>query len=67
MAGLSQNVLKAIRTHPLRKGFEILRMTFKSKYLKSEEVNLTETVDQLTPGASDTGEGTTSLFMEAEH
>lgn len=58
MAGLSQNELKAIRAHPLRKGLETFRTTFKSRYLKSEDVNLTEIVDLLTSGASDTGEET---------
>ncbi len=62
MAGLSQNELKAIRTHPLRKGLETFRTTFNSKYLKSEDVNLTEIVDQLTSEASDTGEGTIHGF-----
>ncbi len=55
MAGLSQNELKAIRAHPLRKGLEAFRTTFKSRYLKSEDVGLTEIVDQLTSEASDTG------------
>jgi len=62
MAGLSQNELKAIRAHPLRKGLEAFRTTFKSRYLKSEDVNLTEIVDQLTSQVSDTGEGTTHEF-----
>ena len=60
MAGLSQNELKAIRTHPLRKGLETFRTIFNSKYLKSEDV--TEIVDQLTSEASDTGEGTIHRF-----
>ena len=58
MAGLSQNELKAIRAHPLKKGLETFRTTFNSKYLKGEDVNLTEIVDQLTSEASDTGKGT---------
>lgn len=58
MAGLSQNELKAIRAHPLRKGLETFHTTFKSRYLKGEYVNLTEIVDQLTSETSDTGEGT---------
>ena len=62
MAGLSQNELEAIRTHPLRKELESFRTTFNSKYLKSEDVNLTEIVDQLTSEASDTGEGTVHGF-----
>lgn len=56
MAGLSQNELKAITAHPLRKGLETFRTTFKSRYLKSEDLNLTEIVDLLTSDASDTGE-----------
>lgn len=64
MAGLLQNELKAIRAHPLRKGLESFRTTFKSRYLKSEDVNLTEIVDQLTSEASDTGEGTTHGFTK---
>ena len=44
-AFLSQNILKAIKIYLWRKGFEILRIRFKSKYLKSKEVNLIETVD----------------------
>ena len=63
MAGLSQNELKAIRAHPLKKGLETFRTTFKSRYLKSEDVNLTEIVDQLTSEASDTGEWTIHRFM----
>ncbi|KAL8669127.1 MAG: hypothetical protein Q9168_006267 [Polycauliona sp. 1 TL-2023] len=55
MVGLSQNELKAIRAHPLRKGLETFRTTFRSSYLKSEDVNLTEIVDQLTSEASGTG------------
>ena len=62
MAGLSQNELKAIRAHPLRKGLETFRTTFKSRYLESEDVNLAEIVDQLTSEASDTGEGTIHGF-----
>ena len=31
--GLSQNELKAIRAHPVRKGLETFRTTFKSVYL----------------------------------
>ena len=62
MAGLSQNELKAIRAHPLRKGLETFCTTFKSRYLKSEDVNLTEIIDQLTSEASDTGEGTIHRF-----
>lgn len=58
MAGLSQNELKAIRAHPMRNGLKTFRTTFKSRYLKSENVNLTEIVDLLTSEASNTGEGT---------
>lgn len=50
---LSQNELKAIRAHPLKKGLETFRTTFKSRYLKSEDVNLTEIVNQLTSEASE--------------
>ena len=58
MAGLSQNDVKAIRAHPLRKGLEAFRTTFKSRYLKRGDVNLTEIIDHLTSEASDTGEET---------
>ena len=51
--GLLQNELKAIRAHPLRKGLEAFRTTFKSGYLN---VNLAEIVDQLTPEVSGTDE-----------
>lgn len=51
--GLSQNELKAIRAHPVRKGLETFRTTFKSVYLN---VNLAEIVDQLTSEVSGTGE-----------
>jgi hypothetical protein len=62
MAGLSQNELKAIRAHPLKEGLEAFRTTFKSRHPKSEDVNLTEIVDQLTSQMSDTGEGTIHGF-----
>ena len=62
MAGLSQNEFKAIRAYPLREGLETFHTTFKSRYLKSGDVNLTEIVDQLTSEASDTGEGTIHRF-----
>ena len=64
MAGLSQNELEAIRAHPLGKGLKAFRTTFKSRYLKNEDVNLAEIVDQLTSVASDTGDGTTHRFTK---
>ena len=51
--GLLQNELKAIRAHPLRKGLENFCTTFESGYLN---VNLAESVDQLTSEVSGTGE-----------
>ncbi len=62
MAELSQNELKAIRAHPLREGLEAFRTMFKSRYPKSEDLNLTEIVDQLTSPVSDTGERTIHGF-----
>ena len=55
MAELSQNELKAIRSHPLKKGLKNFRTTFKSRYLKSESSNVTEVVDRLTSEAPDGG------------
>ena len=62
MAGLSQNEFKAIRVHPLKIGLENFRATIRSRYIKSEDVNVTEIVDQLTSEASDTGKGTIHGF-----
>ena len=56
MAELSQNELKAIRSHPLKKGLKHFRTTFKSRYLKSASANVTAVVDRLTSEASDGGE-----------
>jgi len=53
MAELSQNELKAIKAHPVRTGLETFHTTFISRYLKSENANVTEVVDQLTSEASD--------------
>ncbi|MCJ1251250.1 hypothetical protein MMC30_008481 [Trapelia coarctata] len=53
MAELSQNELEAIKAYPVRTGLETFRTTFISRYLKSENANVTEVVDQLTSEASD--------------
>ena len=50
MVGLSRNEPKAIRAHPTGKGLGAFCTTFKSRYLKIEDVNLAEIVDQLTIG-----------------
>ena len=55
MAELSQNELKAIRSHPLKKGLKPLRTTFKLRYLKSASANVTEVVDRLTSEVTDGG------------
>jgi hypothetical protein len=62
MAELSQNELKAIKAHPVRTGLETFRTTFISRYLKSENANVTEVVDQLTSEASDRREWTIYAF-----
>ena len=62
MARLSQNELKTIRDHPLKIRLESFRATIRSRYIKSEDVNLTEIVDQLMSEASDTGKGTIHGF-----
>ena len=56
MAELSQEELKVIRAHPVRKGLETFRTTFNSRYLKKERANLTEVIDQLTSEEPDRGE-----------
>lgn len=65
MAGLSQDEINA---HLLGKRFKTFRTTFESKYLKNENVDLAEIVDQFTSKASDAGEkttqGITSLPLE---
>ncbi|KAL9019595.1 MAG: hypothetical protein Q9185_003137 [Variospora sp. 1 TL-2023] len=55
MAELSQDELKAIRCHPLKKGLNHFRTTFKSRYLKSKSANVTEVVHRLTCEAPDGG------------
>ncbi|KAL2059014.1 hypothetical protein ABVK25_000306 [Lepraria finkii] len=55
MAELSQDELEAIRSHPLKKGLNHFRTTFKTKYPKSESANLTEIVDRLISEAPDGG------------
>lgn len=60
MAKLSQEELNFMRAHPIRKGLEPFRTTFKSRYLEKERANLTEVVDQLTSGESDGGEDDSS-------
>ena len=62
MAELSQNELKAITAHPVRKGLESFRTTFASRYLRSKNADVTEVVDRLTSEASDRGEGALSGF-----
>ena len=64
MAELPQNELEAIRSHPLKKVLKQFRTTFKSKYLKSKNVNVTEVVDRLTSEASDGGEVDYSQFPQ---
>ncbi|KAL2050313.1 hypothetical protein ABVK25_009421 [Lepraria finkii] len=55
MAELSQDELEAIRSHPLEKGLNHFRTTFKTRYPKSESANLTEIVDRLISEAPDGG------------
>ena len=64
MAELSQNELKAIRSHPLKKGLKHFRATFKSRHLKTADANVTEVVDRLTSEASDGGEVGHSKFPQ---
>ena len=56
MTELSQNELKVIRAHSLKKSLGNFRTTFKSRYLKRENANVTEVLDQLTSKNSDRGE-----------
>ena len=56
MVELSQNELKAIAAHSVRKGLETFRTTFASRYLRSENADVTEVVDRLTSEAFDRGE-----------
>jgi len=63
MAELSQNELKAIKAHPARTALETFRTTIISRYLKSENANVTEVVDQLTFKASNRREWTIYAFM----
>lgn len=62
MAELSQKELKAIRSYLLKKGLKTFRTTFKSRYLESESVNVTEVFSRLISKASDRGEKNYSLF-----
>ena len=65
MAELSQDELEVIRAHPLRKGLGNFRTTFKSRYLKRENANVTEVLDQLTSENSDRGEEDYSRVLQA--
>ena len=57
MAELSQNDLKAIKSHPLaREGLQNFRKSFRSKYLNNGSGDATGVVDQLTYKTVDAGE-----------
>jgi len=56
MTKFLQNELKVIRAQSLREKLEAFCTTFKSRYFKSEDLNLTEIVDQLMFSVSDTDE-----------
>lgn len=47
MAKFSQKELKAIKSHPLKKGLKNFRANFKSRYLKSESANVTDYLAEL--------------------
>lgn len=62
MAELLQNELKVIKAHSVKTGLETFHMTFILRYLKSENANVTEVVDQLTFKVSDRCEWTIYAF-----
>ena len=68
MVEFSQNELKAIAAHPVRKGLETFRTTFASRYFRSENADVTEVIDRLTSEAFDRGEwityGVTRLLIQ---
>ncbi|MCJ1281514.1 hypothetical protein MMC26_000834 [Xylographa opegraphella] len=56
MAELAQSEIEAIAAHPIGKGLDDFRTTFASKYLTSQNVDVTDVVNRLTSEAADRGE-----------